>query len=328
MSAGSRIVVLCDELGASAGPDELDSLEQAEGVGATLRELGHHPILVPFGLDLVRVRSDLAQARPALVFNLVESVDGDSSLNHLAPAWLEHWGFRCTGCSTLAHLLTTDKLVAKTRMAAAGIPTPPWLSESGGNLEGSAQQVILKPVCEDASVDIDANSVLDFPGETELRRLLAARRERSRPAFAEAYVEGREFNLALIGPPDSPEILPPAEILFLGYAERGLAKVVDYAAKWLHESYQYQNTVRSFAAATAEPGLMDELTRLAFRCWKEFGLSGYARVDCRLDQGGRPWVLEVNPNPCLSRDAGLASAAEARGWSYRDLIGRILATVR
>jgi len=323
MSDGSRVVVLCDAFGGAAPPDQLDALEEAERVAEALRTLGHEVSLVPFGLDLGRVRDALVQATPARVFNLVESVDGDSLLNHLAPAWLEHGGWSYTGCSALAHLLCTDKLVAKERMAARGIPTPPWLSETGGPGIASPQ-VIVKPVGEDASVDIDGTSVLDNPGPRALRALLTERRACSRPAFAEAYVDGREFNLALVGPRDSPELLPPAEILFVGYAERGLAKVVDYAAKWRPESYEYQNTVRSFAVSAADRALVDELARLAVRCWQEFGLSGYARVDCRVDSDGRPWVLEVNPNPCLGPDAGLAAAARQNGWSYEELVRRIV----
>jgi D-alanine-D-alanine ligase len=145
-----------------------------------------------------------------------------------------------------------------------------------------------------------------------------------RPVFAEAYVDGREFNLGLVGPRNSPQLLPPAEILFVGYAERGLHKVVDYAAKWRTESYEYQNTVRSYAVSAADRELVDELARLAVRCWREFGLSGYARVDCRVDSDGRPWVLEVNPNPCLAPDAGLVSAARENGWSYAEVVRRIL----
>jgi D-alanine-D-alanine ligase len=324
MSDGSRVAVLCDAPRSAAAPDQLDTLEQAERVAEALRTLGHEVALVPFGLDLGRVRAGLTEAAPARVFNLVESVDGDSLLNHLAPAWLEHWGFAFTGCSALAHLLTTDKLVAKQRMVARGIPTPAWLSEAGDGPGILSEKVMVKPVGEDASVDIDGTSVLDNPGPSALRALLTERRARSRPAFAEAYVDGREYNLGLVGPRSSPALLPPAEILFVGYAERGLHKVVDYAAKWRPESYEYQNTVRSFTVSAADSELVVELARLAIRCWHEFGLSGYARVDFRVDSDGQPWVLEVNPNPCLAPDAGLASAARAKGWTYDELVRRIL----
>src|SRR5512142_2491105 len=126
MPDASRVTVLCDEPGRAAAPDELDTLEQADRVAEALRTLGHEVSLVPFGLDLGRVLGALNEAAPARVFNLVESVDGDCLLNHLAPAWLDHWGLVYTGCSALAHLLTTDKLVAKEHMVALGIPTPGW----------------------------------------------------------------------------------------------------------------------------------------------------------------------------------------------------------
>jgi D-alanine-D-alanine ligase len=64
--------------------------------------------------------------------------------------------------------------------------------------------------------------------------------------------------------------------------------------------------------------LISELKRLAIECWKVFGLRGYARVDFRVDTQGRPWILEINANPCLSPDAGFAAAAAYAGISYPD----------
>jgi D-alanine-D-alanine ligase len=66
------------------------------------------------------------------------------------------------------------------------------------------------------------------------------------------------------------------------------------------------------------------LSRLAIACWHHFGLRGYARVDFRVDGHGRPWILEVNPNPCLSLDAGFAAAIERAGMTYDEAIGRIV----
>jgi D-alanine-D-alanine ligase len=330
MSRSSRVVVLHDassqRVGIGKRPDELDAFEQAQSVAQALGDLGHQVERVPFEFDPLRVRAALRQASPLRVFNLVESVDGDAALNHLAPAWLEHWGFTYTGCSALAHLASTDKLVAKERLRSVGIPTPAWYAQGRGPKDLEAERVIIKPIREDASIDIDHASVVGHPGHEALERLLESRSGAAgRPLFAEAYIEGREFNLALVGERESPILLPPAEILFLGYEERHQPKVVGYAAKWLPDSYEYAHTVRRYAFDPVDHALLAELSNLAQECWCHFGLGGYARIDYRVDTRGQVWVLEVNPNPCLSPDAGLAGAAAAYGWSYRELIARILA---
>ena len=55
-----------------------------------------------------------------------------------------------------------------------------------------------------------------------------------------------------------------------------------------------------------------------------FRLRGYARVDLRVDESGKPWVLEINANPCISPDSGFMAAATQAGMTYNDVIERIL----
>jgi len=73
---------------------------------------------------------------------------------------------------------------------------------------------------------------------------------------------------------------------------------------------------------------LENLARIALECWRAFELKGYARVDFRVDQEGRPWVLEVNANPCLSPDAGFAAAAERAAVPYSHVIARIVADIK
>jgi D-alanine-D-alanine ligase len=75
-------------------------------------------------------------------------------------------------------------------------------------------------------------------------------------------------------------------------------------------------------------GFLENLARIALECWRAFELQGYARVDFRVDRDGRPWVLEVNANPCLSPDAGFAAAAERGGIAYSQMIARIITDIK
>ena len=129
------------------------------------------------------------------------------------------------------------------------------------------------------------------------------------------------------GGPAGPEVLPPAEIAFTGYPE-DRPKIVDYDAKWNPGMFGYDNTPRVFEFAEADTLLLEYLRSLALRCWRVFSLSGYARVDFRVDRGGKPWILEINTNPCLAPDAGFAAAASRAGIGYADLIARIVDAAR
>ena len=141
--------------------------------------------------------------------------------------------------------------------------------------------------------------------------------------FAEQFIEGREFNISVLEEAGQPLILPIAEIGFSDFPP-GKPKIVGYAAKWDEQAPEYLATPRSFPEL--DNRLSDALAWVVHKCWKSFGLNGYARVDIRVDNKGIPWVLEVNANPCLSRDAGFAVAAQMAGIGYERLIDKILDT--
>ena len=142
--------------------------------------------------------------------------------------------------------------------------------------------------------------------------------------FVERYIDGREFNLSLLASEEGQnvEVLPPAEIAFVDFPP-GKPRIVGYAAKWRRDSYEYSHTPRQFGAERTEPLLAHMLSDLARQCWALFGLRGYARVDFRVDRWNRPWVIEINGNPCLSPDAGFMAAAKEAGLSPADVIRRI-----
>jgi D-alanine-D-alanine ligase len=262
------------------------------------------------GLDLSRLQRLLDERPPRLVFNLVESLDGRGQLIGAVPALLEALGVPFTGCSASALGVTSDKLLAKRQLRGGGLPTPA-VFEGGAD----AGPWIVKSVFEHASLGIDDSSVAT--GVAEVAGVLDARRvEYGGRWFAERFVTGRELNVALLAGEDGVRTLPVAEIRFEGFPA-GKPAIVGYAAKWHSDSFEYRNTVRSFAV---EADLAERAMVVARDCWALFGLSGYARVDLRVGADGALWILEVNANPCLSPDAGFAAALAEAGVDYATAI--------
>ncbi len=299
-------------------PDERDTILQAEEIAASLETLGCRTSILSFGLH-DRSLERLARSKPAAVFNLVEAVDGAGRLSPVVPSMLAARGIRFTGSGPSALMATTDKLFTKRVLVAAGLPTPRYWSMDGPTEPRG--KVIVKSVWEDASFGIDRHSVVDG----RQARALVARKaaELGGEWFAEAFVEGREFNVSVLAGPDGPEILPLAEIEFRGY-EESRPRIVDFEAKWVEGSHAFHNTPRRFLGTGEDEMLAQRLRGLAAQCWALFGIDGYARIDFRVDERGRPWIIEANANPCLSRDAGFFAAAERAGLTHERLIRRIL----
>jgi D-alanine-D-alanine ligase len=322
-----RVAILHDRVTDESAPDALDVLVQAGAVSRALEGLGHEPCIVACDLDLAALAGRLGRERPDAVFNLVESLDGHGRLIHLVPALLDALGLPYTGAPGEAMFLTSGKLLCKRRLRAGGLPTPDWIAHPArpdDPVPEAAGTWIVKSAWEHASIGLDDDSIVAAGAAEALARILASRaRGLGGECFAERFVDGREFNLSVLADRGRPEVLPPAEIVFDAFPE-DKPRIVGYAAKWRAGSFEYDNTPRRFDFDPSDRPLVDELVRLASDAWNAFGLRGYARVDFRVDGGGRPWILEINANPCLSPDAGFAAALERARVAYDEAIGRIL----
>jgi D-alanine-D-alanine ligase len=323
-----NVVILHDAVTGSSRPDEIDALHQADLVASCMRSLGHRVDVAGVGLDLNELSSRALVRGIDLVFNLVESLAGFGRLIHVVPAVLEANGVAFTGSGSGACLLTTDKPLAKAWLHRCGIPTPPWSCLGRPEVGGFSLpcSIIVKPTCEDASVGIDESAIKRVASGADIDAALSCASLRYGDVFAEQFIEGREFNLSLLcdGVGGSVEVLPAAEIEFVGFPV-GKPHIVGYGAKWDETSFEYGATPRRFDFREADQPLLRRLRELAEQCWDLFGLRDYARVDFRVDDSGRPWVLEVNANPCLSADAGFMAAAGRHGLKAEQVIERIVA---
>jgi D-alanine-D-alanine ligase len=210
-----------------------------------------------------------------------------------------------------------NKRPMKRVLAAAGLPVAADLCGEAGGVW------IVKSATEHASFGLGPENVV--MGATAARAMIARRQDEfGGDWFAEAYVEGREFNLGLLQRNGAPVVLPVAEIVFAYHA--GGPRVVGYDAKWIEGSRGYETTQRVYPPP--EPALFTELIRLARAAWHLFTLDGCARVDFRVDEAGRPVILEVNANPCLTQDAGFCAAAAEAGMSQTDIVRALLDAAR
>lgn len=310
-----RVAVLHQAVPENAREDERDVLDQVRAVTAALEDLGHRAAPIPCTADLDHLAYRLEADRPDLCFNLVESLDARDSDAHLVPHVLERLGLPFTGCPAAAVQDATDKRSAKLRLRQHRIPTP----DAAFDREPLAPGLwIVKSVTEHASLGLDEDSVVPHDRAWSL----AAHRERQLGVtfFAERYIAGREFNLALL----DGELLAAPEMVFEHWDDTR-PRVVGYAAKWHESTPAYRHTVRDYAWVAHDPALLHRLRAIALDCWHAFGLAGAARIDARVDHQGNPFVIDVNANPCLSPDAGFIAAAAQRGLTYSDVIARLIA---
>jgi len=326
-----KLAILHDALGEGAAKDEQDSLVQVSGVSQALSELGYEGILLPFLWNLDLFKRHLLSIKPDLIFNLVESLQGEGHLIHFAPTLLDVMKIPYTGCSSESIYLTSNKLIAKRMMRLEGICTPDWITAKSPyqdirrvERKTVTHRYIIKSVWEHASIGIDDTSVVGAEDPREICLILKRRNSESGSTFfAEQYIEGREFNLSLISNRKKVRVLPPAEMKF-SKNNGSRPRVLFYAAKWNEGSPEYTATKRSFDFSEHDIPILHTIETLALRCWSLFGLNGYARVDFRVDSSGTPYVLEVNANPCISPDSGFVAAVKRAGMNYNGMVRSII----
>lgn len=300
-----------------------DTNDDAESVIKALNELGHEITTYHVDLDVFeKLRKDKKEID--LVFNMCD--DGffsDPDLEPHFPAMLDILEVPYTGSHYLSLALCLNKAMTKKLLYYHGIPTPPFqVFEKGDEKLKSRLKfpLIVKPVSEDASIGIKDESVVN--NEEELRkRIEHVIKEYEQSALAEEFIDGREFNVGIIGDKEK-EVLPVSEILFDGLPD-DKPKIVNYSAKWSEDSVDYIETKRS-CPAKIDKELREKLTKLALESSSLMLCRDYFRVDFRVDKQNNPYVLEVNPNPDISEDAGLAAMAAVKGYSYKDLIEKVV----
>lgn len=335
-----RIVVLINsdydaELTAGTGADVSAVQLSGMAVGKALEAKGYRVDLVGIeGPDLFDVFAKLRADRPDVVFNLCESLAGDPRNEPTIPALFDTMGLPYTGADALALGLCLHKRRTKDVMIGCGVPTPEFrFLRDEADLEEARTHPLrypwfLKLAHEDASIGVEETNVV----HDEAAMLARTRRmwsEFGQSVLAEEYIAGREVNVTLLGPSDTDpsgpgpgvEILPLHEIDFAKMPE-GRPHIITYAGKWDEKHVDYVGT-KPVPLRDTDPALRARIAAAAKGAWDATGLRDYGRVDLRIDAAGVPWVIDVNPNPDISPDAGVARAAAIAGMDYPTLIERV-----
>jgi D-alanine-D-alanine ligase len=314
-----RCCIIYNEPLDGALADELDVLDQVAHIEKHVAELGIEVYRKGITSRFMEEIATLAGEKPDFVYNLVESINNKGELSYFIPALLNMYAIPYSGNPLEAIFITSSKVLAGKTMRNAGINNPASFSPSQLKLLKPGNKYIVKPIWEDGSLGITGDSVFECKTgfEDKLNGLDDSH------WFIEDFIDGREFNISVLAGNNGPEVLPPAEIVFVNYDENK-PRIVDFKAKWEMDSFEYINTVREFPGKRLSSELEKNLKEAARACWYLFGLKGYARVDVRTDRNENVFVLEVNANPCISPDGGFVAATREAGYPFIDVIKRII----
>lgn len=296
-------------------------------VVSTLRnDLGHDVKALGVKDDLGAIRQANEEFKPHIAFNLMEAFHEVGTFDQNVVSYLELLRLPYTGCNPRGMFLARDKSLSKKLLHYHRIPVPEFTMVPRGRKPRLPKRLtypaIVKSLTQEASIGISQASVVT--DETHLaERVQFIHESIKTDAIIERYIEGRELYCAMLGN-QRLQVFPVWEMTFANMPD-GQHRIATERVKW---NAKYQAKV---GIATAEAKSLDEATtakvqHIARRTYRVLEQSGYARVDLRLADDGRVYVLEANPNPQIARTEDFADSAKAAGMNYPALLQRILTT--
>jgi D-alanine-D-alanine ligase len=312
-------------------PDDAGNLDRAEApwkmefdVIENLNGMGHQVERLGVGSDLGAIRRAIDQFQPHIVFNLLEDFNDVPIYDQNVVSYLELQRVPYTGCNARGLLLARDKAISKKLLVYHRIPVPEFFVFHRGRPVRRPPRaefpLIVKSLVHESSTGISQASVVE--DEEKLRERVSFVHERvGTDAIAERYIDGRELYVGVMGN-ERLEVFPVWEI-FLSRLPEGSWAIATESVKW-NPRYQRKHKIETGEAKELPPAVIERIQKLAKRIYKNLYLSGYARIDFRMDAQERVYVLEANPNPHLGLGEDFADSAAAGGLPYDRLLQRIL----
>jgi D-alanine-D-alanine ligase len=312
-------------------PDALNGQDPSQAewrteydVVTTLRKLGHE--VRPLGVksDLGVIRAAVEDWRPHIAFNLLEEFDGLAVYDQNVVSYLELLRVPYTGCNPRGLMLARDKVLAKKLFSFHRIPFPEFVvAPQGRTVKRPAWlsfPLIVKSVSEEASLGISQASIVEDDGKLK-ERVAFIHDSVGTGALIERYIEGRELYVGVIGNGQL-QALPVWE-LKMDKLPEDARRIATERVKWSRK-YQDKYGITSERAKNLPPGKAEEIQHLSKRVYRTLNLSGYARIDLRMDGEGGLYVLEANPNPQIARNEDFADSAESAEYRYEELLQELL----
>jgi D-alanine-D-alanine ligase len=291
-------------------------------VAESLRARRHKVKILAVHGDIQELIDGIKAQKPRLVFNLMEMF-GKNVLGDVAVAGaLELLGVSHTGGGPGELFLRQDKALTKELLAFHGVPFPHYVvfrrDAYPETLSTLRMPLIVKPLRMDSSIGIESHSLVRSTTQM-MKRIIAIHEKIKDSALVEEYIEGREFYVGVIGN-KKPIALPPIEMDFSGLP-KGYPRILGRRAKWVKRSREYKGTYSKIAEIPDD--LLAKLQQVSVDAYRALRVRDYGRIDLRLSHAGEVYVIEVNASCYLEKSAELATAANAAGISYDDLVNAI-----
>ena len=303
---------------------QIDEWRTEYDVISTLRGMGHEVRCLGVLDSLSELRTSIADWKPDVVFNLLEEFNGIVTYDQHVVAFLELLQQPYTGCNPRGLLLSRDKPLSKQLLSYHRIPTPQFaVLRRGVKLllpRKLKYPLFVKSTSEDASLGIAQASVVDDPQRLR-ERVEFVHQQLGSDALVEEYIEGQELYVGVLGN-ERLRRLPVWQMKF-GSMPESLPAIATREVKW-DRRYQQKYGISTEAANDLPPAVLAQLDRMSRRIYRTLGLSGYARMDFRVNAAGQVFVLEANANPNIASAEDFAQSALSSGIGYGELLSRII----
>ena len=291
---------------------------------STLKALGHEVRTLGVHDDLGDIRRASEQWRPHIAFNLLEGFDDVAIFDQNVVSHLELLKLSYTGCNPRGLLLARDKSLSKKLLSYHRIPVPEFevfrIGRRTRRPKRLAFPLMVKALTQEASVGISEASVVDTDEKLQ-ERVAFIHESIGTAAIVERYVDGREIYVGIMGN-QTLHALPVWELFFTNMPPEAKRIATD-RVKW-SVKYQKKYGIESGPARDLPEGAYERIQHVCKRAYRALELSGFARIDLRMDQAGSVWVIEANPNPQIAKGEDFAASAEKIGVSYESLLQRIV----
>lgn len=305
---------------------EIDVFRSEHDVYSALQNLGHDVRVLGILDRLSTLRETVKEWQPHVVFNLLQEFSGITAYEQYVVAYLELLRQKYTGCNPRGLMLSRDKVLTKQLLAWHRIATPAFhLFPLGARFKepkmGKLEfPLFVKSATEDASRGIAQASIVEDMSQLRERVEFIHEHVES-DALVEEYIDGRELYIGVLGNRRL-TTLPVWEMDFGTLAEKR-SGIATSRVKWNRE-YQKKHGIKTGPAEGLPQAEADKLARLAKRIYRALHMCGFARMDFRMREDGKVFLLEANANPDLTYGEDLAESARLVGINYDKLISRIV----